>query len=74
MKLEKIENTGLKIVIPNNYWDNVAKRINKVYDIHYSNKTYSRLAWVIDADSNRYGIEIWVDSENGDILGAEGNK
>ena len=58
----------LKIVIPNNYWDVESKKIaaNK-----YAKKSYSRLAWIIGAQSPWHRIEIWVDADTGEIIGSD---
>ncbi len=70
MTLGDVKTAECKIVVPDNEWD-IASR--KITTSEYKQETYSRLAWVIDfeAPGPKYiqRSQVWVDAENGSILG-----
>ncbi len=66
--LVNVRSAELKIVIPNNYWDIAIKKTDYK---HYVKQPYSRLAWVMEFDATgpSHRILVWVDAENGAIIG-----
>ncbi len=54
------------IVVPDNYWEEHSQNAQRP---QYSQESFSRLAWVLDANAPGFGVHVWVDAENGTILG-----
>ncbi len=64
--LGNLKTAELQIVTPDNYFEIFNNHQNPA---PYQQQSITRLAWVMEFDAPMKGVKVWIDAENGTILG-----